>query len=116
MWLEKGLNIIKEVSSNFRKAPARPAAAPETRTRSCVVIIGSGFGGLNVARELAKGEVEVMLLDRNNYHGFWPLLYQVATAELVPDAIAFPVREFVRKYPKVTFHMAEVCDIDLKQK
>jgi NADH:ubiquinone reductase (H+-translocating) len=81
-----------------------------------VVVVGSGFGGLNLVRGLSRGEVEVILLDRNNYHGFWPLLYQVATAELIPDSIAFPIREVVRKYHQVTFHMAEVCDVDLQQK
>jgi NADH dehydrogenase len=81
-----------------------------------VVVVGSGFGGLNLVRGLSKSEVEVTLLDHNNYHGFWPLLYQVATAELIPDSIAFPIREVVRKYHQVAFHMAEVCDIDLQNK
>jgi NADH dehydrogenase len=86
-------------------------------TPARVVVVGAGFGGLNVVRELANhSQVEVTVLDRNNYHGFWPLLYQVATAELLPDAIVFPVREAVHKYNNVRFQMAEVCDIDLDKK
>lgn len=82
-----------------------------------VLVVGAGFGGLNVARELANhSQVEITVLDRNNYHGFWPLLYQVATAELLPDAIVFPVRETVHKYNNVRFQMTEVRDIDLDKK
>ncbi|HVV12399.1 FAD-dependent oxidoreductase [Amycolatopsis sp.] len=50
--------------------------------RPHVVIVGSGFGGLNAAEKLAGHPVEVTVVDRDNYHGFWPLLYQVATAGL----------------------------------
>ena len=116
MWLQKILKNSIGAVSNIRGKPARSPESVETGQRPRVVVIGSGFGGLNVVRGLAKSEVEVILLDRNNYHGFWPLLYQVATAELVSDSIAFPVREFVKKYHNVTFHMAEVCDINLEQR
>src|SRR5690242_8554532 len=95
-------------------AKTRSAQRPEPAK---VVVVGAGFGGLNVARELANHpEVEVTVLDRNNYHGFWPLLYQVAMAELLLDTIVFPVREVIHKYKNVRFHMAEVCDIDLAKK
>src|SRR4051794_5585029 len=50
--------------------------------RPRVVIVGAGFGGLSAAKALARQEVDVLVVDRNNYHGFWPLLYQVATAGL----------------------------------
>lgn len=60
--------------------------------RPRVVIVGAGFGGLWSARALAGAPVEVLLLDRNNYHTLLPLLYQVAAAELEPEAIAYPVR------------------------
>ncbi|MBV9792218.1 MAG: FAD-dependent oxidoreductase, partial [Chloroflexi bacterium] len=69
-----------------------------TSKRPRVVIIGAGFGGLEVARSLRNAPVDVLLLDRNNYHGFWPLLYQVATAGLEPQQIAQPVRAVIRRW------------------
>lgn len=78
-----------------------------------VVIVGAGFGGLWAARALARSPVEVLLVDRNNYHTFLPLLYQVAAAELEPEAIAYPVRSILRKRPNIHFAMAEVKGIDL---
>lgn len=81
-----------------------------------VVIAGAGFGGLWAARALAGAGVDVRLLDRNNYHTFLPLLYQVAAAELDPSLIARPVRGLVRHYPNVRFTMTEVQGIDLDAK
>ncbi len=84
--------------------------------RPRVVVIGAGFGGLHVAEKLARQEVDVLVLDRNNYHGFWPLLYQVATAGLEPESIAYPIRAILRKFPNVTFQLAEVQKIDFETK
>jgi NADH dehydrogenase len=81
-----------------------------------VVVVGAGFGGLAVARELAGSEVDVLLLDRNNYHGFWPLLYQVATAGLEPESVAYPVRAIIRKHGNADFLMAEVSGVDFEQR
>lgn len=92
----------------------QPTEAPRTRPR--VVIVGAGFGGLNAAQALGNSEVDVLVIDRNNYHGFWPLLYQVATAGLEPEAIAYPVRAVLRKYRNADFQMAEVRGIDLQRK
>jgi NADH dehydrogenase len=83
------------------------------RERPRVVIVGAGFGGLWAARALARSPVEVLLVDRNNYHTFLPLLYQVAAAELEPEAIAYPVRSILRKLPNVHFSLAEVKEVDL---
>jgi NADH:ubiquinone reductase (H+-translocating) len=91
-----------------------PQEAPRARPR--VVIIGAGFGGLNAAQALGNSDVDVLVIDRNNYHGFWPLLYQVATAGLEPEAIAYPVRAILRKYRNADFQMAEVTGIDLQRK
>lgn len=79
-----------------------------------VVIVGAGFGGLWAARELARSDVEVLLIDRNNYHAFLPLLYQVAAAEIEPEQIAYPVRSILRKHPNVHFMMAEVTGVDFE--
>jgi NADH dehydrogenase len=63
-------------------------------TRPRVVVVGAGFGGLWDARVLAREarDADILLIDRNNYHTFFPLLYQVAAAELAPSDIAYPVR------------------------
>ncbi len=79
-----------------------------------VVIIGAGFGGLAAAKALAGASVEVLILDRNNYHTFLPLLYQVAAAEIDPSQIGYPVRTILRRYENVDFLMAEVQRVDLE--
>lgn len=84
--------------------------------RSRVVIVGAGFGGLAAARALAGVPVDVTLIDRNNYHTFLPLLYQVAAAELEAAEIGYPVRTILRKMPHADFTMAKVVGINLEQK
>jgi len=86
-----------------------------TGQRPRVVIVGAGFGGLQAAKVLANESVEITVIDRNNYHCFLPLLYQVATAGLEPEAIAQPVRRILRA-PNVRFMMAEVTGIDLERR
>ncbi len=76
-----------------------------------IVIIGAGFGGIELVKNLRGKAVEVYLIDRNNYHNFQPLMYQVATGGLEPASIAYPVRRIFRKYENVNFRMAEVCEI-----
>jgi len=78
-----------------------------------VVIVGAGFGGLRAARALSRAVVQVVLLDRNNYHLFQPLLYQVATAGLEPEQIAKPVRAILRGQRNFDFRMVEVTGADL---
>ncbi len=78
-----------------------------------VVIVGAGFGGLRAAQALAKAAVRVTLLDRNNYHLFQPLLYQVATAGLSPDEIAQPVRAILGRQANLEFRIASVRGADL---
>jgi NADH:quinone reductase (non-electrogenic) len=78
-----------------------------------VVIVGAGFGGLRAARALRRAAVEVVLVDRNNYHLFQPLLYQVATAGLEPEQIAKPVRGILRGQRNLDFRMVDVTAIDL---
>lgn len=78
-----------------------------------VVIVGAGFGGLKVARQLARVPVHVVLVDRRNYHLFQPLLYQVATAGLGPTDIASSLRSIVRRQRNVDIRMADVTGVDL---
>ncbi|MBI4539500.1 MAG: NAD(P)/FAD-dependent oxidoreductase [Gemmatimonadetes bacterium] len=84
--------------------------------RPRVVIVGAGFGGLWAARHLSGAAVDVLLIDRNNFHTFLPLLYQVAAAELDAPEILYPVRAILRKMPNVDFAMAEVTGIDLDRR
>lgn len=76
-----------------------------------VVIIGGGFGGVALAQKLSKKEVQVVLLDKNNYHTFQPLLYQVSTGGLEPDSIAYPLRKVLIGYDNFFFRLAEVQEI-----
>ncbi len=81
-----------------------------------VVIIGAGFGGLWAARRLANKPVDVLVVDRNNYHTFLALLYQVAAAELEAEDIAYPVRSIFWNLPNVDFALAHARRIDLQNR
>jgi NADH:ubiquinone reductase (H+-translocating) len=85
---------------------------PDRSRAPRVVVIGGGFGGLYAARALARFGVQVVLIDRVNYHLFQPLLYQVATAALSPGDIAEPLRAILRKYRNVEVLLGEVTSID----
>ena len=87
-----------------------PAQANGSRPH--VVIVGAGFAGLHAAKALRGEAATVTLLDRNNYHKFQPLLYQVATSGLEPDSIAHSVRDLFRRAPNVDFKLATVSGID----
>ncbi|MBE9166142.1 NAD(P)/FAD-dependent oxidoreductase [Pleurocapsales cyanobacterium LEGE 06147] len=84
--------------------------------RPRVVIIGAGFAGVRAARELANSNAEILLIDQNNYHTFIPLLYQVATAFISPEAIAYPIRRLLRRIPNAHFLMARAKGIDFSAK
>lgn len=83
--------------------------------RPHVVVVGAGFGGLAAVRALAKAPVDVTVIDRNNYHTFLALIYQVAAAELETTDIAYPIRSILRRMPGVDFLKAEVQGIDLER-
>jgi len=84
--------------------------------RKRVVIIGAGFGGLWVARELSGSDYDVIIIDKNNYHTFLPLLYQVSAAEIEPEQIASPVRFIVRNFANVRFIRGQVGEIRYRDK
>ncbi len=84
--------------------------------RPRIVILGAGFGGLWTAKNLGKADAEIVIVDRNNYHTFFPLLYQVAAAEVEPEQIAAPVRGIFRGRDNVQFIMDEIRGIDFAQK
>jgi NADH dehydrogenase len=84
--------------------------------RPTVVIIGAGFGGLYAAKELAKAEVNVLLIDRQNFHLFTPLLYQVATSGLEPGEIAYPLRGILRDRPNIRFLLGSAEAVDAAQR
>jgi NADH dehydrogenase len=88
------------------------AVAPPTRPR--IVIVGAGFGGLTLAKALGGKPVDVTLIDRQNYHLFQPLLYQVATAGLSPADIAAPIRSVVGRYRNVTVLLGNVEGVDVE--
>lgn len=79
--------------------------------RKRIVIIGAGFAGLDAAHELAHAPVDILLIDRHNYHTFTPLLYQVATSGLDPSSIAYPVRSIFRKQRNIQFMLGTVTAI-----
>lgn len=88
---------------------------PETDLKR-VVVIGGGFAGLNFVKKLKNKNVQVIVIDRNNFHQFQPLLYQVATSGIIPDSIAFPLRKQFKNYNNVFFRMGEVLRVDSKNK
>lgn len=88
----------------------------QSAIRPKVVIIGAGFGGLYVTKGLANKAVDVLLIDRNNYHTFTPLLYQVATCGLDPSEIAYPVRSMFRRNQNVRVLLGKVIEIDYEKR
>ena len=81
-----------------------------------VVILGGGFAGLKLAQKINTKYFQVVIIDRNNYHTFQPLMYQVATAGLAPDSIAYPLRKTLKRRKRTHFRMAEVLKIDSDNK
>lgn len=103
---------MSESSSNRGSAATLPGPPRVPH----VVIVGAGFGGLAAARALSKAPVEVTVLDRENYHLFQPLLYQVATAALSPGHIAAPIRSLLRRKQNVRVRWGEAKAVDLARR
>src|SRR3984893_2272981 len=99
---------------HIRRSGASAAEAQSMpQQRPHVVIVGAGFGGLEAAKTLGRTPVAITLLDRQNYHCFQPLLYQVATAALSPAEIAWPIRHILRQQWNATVLMADVTGVDV---
>ncbi len=84
---------------------------PDTNQKR-VVIVGGGFGGLTLARKLAKSDFQVVLVDKNNYHQFQPLFYQVAMAGLEPSSITFPFRKVFQNSKNVNVRVTKIQSVD----
>ena len=85
-------------------------------TRKRIVIVGAGFAGLRLAQDLKNSPYEVFLIDKNNYHQFQPLMYQVATARLEPASISFPLRKVFQHSKNVRVRIAAVTGVDASAK
>ncbi|TWU29671.1 NAD(P)/FAD-dependent oxidoreductase [Bythopirellula polymerisocia] len=81
-----------------------------------VVILGAGFGGVGAALKLRDAAVRISIIDKHDYHTFQPLLYQVATQELEPTAVGYPIRELLHRHDNVAFHNCTVQSVDLAKK
>ncbi|MEK6481513.1 NAD(P)/FAD-dependent oxidoreductase [Catalinimonas sp. 4WD22] len=81
-----------------------------------IVILGGGFAGLSLAKTLRNDPFQIVLIDKNNYHTFQPLLYQVAIGGLEPDSVAIPYRKIFEGYSNLTFRMAEVLSVNTTSK
>ena len=96
------------------RSKAMPVNIPE-EAKKRVVIVGAGFAGINLAKKLARSDFQVVLIDKNNYHQFQPLLYQVAMSGLEPSSISFPLRKAFQRYSNVTIRVTEVLEIQASQ-
>ena len=87
-----------------------------SESRPRVVVLGGGFAGVGAARELKKAAVDVVLVDKHDYHTFQPLLYQLATGLLETTAVGHSLRDLVKDQDNATIHKAPVTGIDLEDK
>lgn len=92
-----------------------PINLPEV-SKPRIVIVGAGFAGLNLAQRISDNHYQVVIIDRNNYHQFQPLLYQVAMSGIEPSSIAFPLRKHFRKRKHLHIRVAEVLSIHPSEK
>jgi NADH dehydrogenase len=92
----------------------RSEQSPERRPR--VLILGGGFAGIGAARKLKDADVDVVVVDKHDYHTFQPLLYQLATDLLEPSAVGHPVRDLFHEHPNVAVHQATVTGVDLAKR
>jgi NADPH-dependent 2,4-dienoyl-CoA reductase/sulfur reductase-like enzyme len=111
LWAPQFARSLEE--NAMQPSEASPARAPRSPH---VVVVGAGFGGLEVAKRLGKAGIAVTVIDRHNHHLFQPLLYQVATAALSAPEIAEPIRRILRRQASVEVVFGEVVGIDVAAK
>lgn len=88
-----------------------------TGNKETIVVVGGGFAGMNFIKRIDRDRYDVILVDRNNFHSFPPLFYQIASSGLEPASISFPFRREIRKMKiKPRFHMGEVKLLDIADK
>jgi NADH dehydrogenase len=104
------------VEEQLTRMSAQSEAAAAPKRRHQVVIIGSGFGGLNAAKKFKRADVDVKLIARTTHHLFQPLLYQVATGVISEGAIAPPTRVVLRRQRNVQVLLGDVTHVDLNGK
>lgn len=90
--------------------------AYQTMQAPHLIVIGGGFAGLELIKKLNNQPIKVTVFDKNNYFNFQPLMYQVASGGLGPDAIAYPLRKIISKMPNIAFRMAEVIEVNMQGK
>ncbi len=100
------LNLNLNLNLNLMNIPASKSKR--------IVIIGGGFAGVALARKLRNKDVQIVLLDKHNYHNFQPLMYQVATGGLEAGSIAYPIRKIIHHYDDCFFRLANVREIDTR--
>jgi NADH dehydrogenase len=110
------LNLPKVGRDGRQSLNGENSREKDQAQRPNVVVLGAGFGGLWAVKTLADGPVNVLLIDRHNYHTFFPLLYQVGAAELEPEDITYPLRKVFWKQRNVRFFLGEVQGVDLSAK
>lgn len=111
--MEKQQEAASQVSQQVKTTIHNDKSGSDhSLVRPRVVILGAGFSGLFAAETLGNKNLDVTVIDQNNYHLFFPLLYQVAAAELEPEDIAYPVRHIFRKWNNVQFLLGKVKQID----
>ena len=109
--MEEGRIAPGDNTAVVNKTDDRPAGGKKR-----IIIIGAGFGGLRLARDLNGSDYEIFLIDKHNYHQFQPLMYQVATARLEPSSISFPLRKVFQHSKNVNIRVAEVLHADVEHK
>ncbi len=105
-----GVNTTSSIDTNT----TQDVQVQPTGVQPRVVIVGAGFGGLKASKALATAPVHLTVIDRDNYHLFQPMLYEVATAGLAPDDISSPIRETLKHQSNTEVLMAEVTSIDVQ--
>jgi NADH:ubiquinone reductase (H+-translocating) len=108
--------LASRYATRLHTSPYCQTDGVSATSRHRVVVVGGGFGGLQAVKALTRADVDVTLVDRNNYHLFQPLNYQVATGSLSPSEIAVPLRKIFRRNRRIEVVMGEISSVDLDRR